>query len=134
MGLAAAKYITAWDHWIAFTVLGLLGLHMIYVGLKPESEHGATGATQRKDSFWSLAATGLATSIDAMAVGVGLAFLDVNIAVVALVIGLTTLVMVTLGIMLGRVLGSLAGKRAEIVGGLMLIGIGAAILYEHLSA
>ena len=134
LGLAAAKYITAWDHWIAFTVLGLLGLHMIYIGLKPESEHGATGATQRKDSFWSLAATGLATSIDAMAVGVGLAFLDVNIAVVALVIGLTTLVMVTLGIMLGRVLGSLAGKRAEIVGGLMLIGIGAAILYEHLSA
>ena len=134
LGLAAAKYITAWDHWIAFTVLGLLGLHMIYVGLKPESERGATDATQRKDSFWSLAATGLATSIDAMAVGVGLAFLDVNIAVVALVIGLTTLVMVTLGIMLGRVLGSLAGKRAEIVGGLMLIGIGAAILYEHLSA
>ena len=134
LGLAAAKYITAWDHWIAFTVLGLLGLHMIYVGLKPESEHGATNATQRRDSFWGLAATGLATSIDAMAVGVGLAFLDVNIAVVALVIGLTTLVMVTLGIMLGRVLGSLAGKRAEIVGGLMLIGIGTAILYEHLSA
>ena len=73
-------------------------------------------------------------SRDALAVGVGLAFLDVNIVIVALVIGLTTLIMVTLGIMLGRVLGSLAGKRAEIFGGLMLIGIGAAILYEHLSA
>ena len=134
LGLAAAKYITAWDHWIAFTMLGVLGLHMIYVGLKPESEHGATNATKRGNSFWSLAATGLATSIDALAVGVGLAFLDMNIVVVALVIGLTTLVMVTLGVMLGRVLGSLAGKRAEIVGGLMLIGIGAAILYDHLSA
>jgi putative Mn2+ efflux pump MntP len=58
----------------------------------------------------------------------------VNIGVVALVIGLTTLVMVTLGIMLGRILGSLAGKRAEIIGGVMLIAIGATILYEHLSA
>ena len=133
-GLAAAKYITAWDHWIAFTLLGLLGLHMIYAGLKPESEGAATDAAKRRHSFWSLAATGLATSIDAMAVGVGLAFLDVSIGVVALVIGLTTLVMVTLGIMLGRILGSLAGKRAEIMGGVMLIAIGATILYEHLSA
>ncbi len=134
LGLAAAKYIAAWDHWIAFTLLGLLGLHMIYAGLKPERAEDAIDEIKRKDGFWGLAATGLATSIDAMAVGVGLAFLDVNIVVVALVIGLTTLVMVTLGIMLGRILGSLAGKRAEIVGGLMLIGIGTAILYEHLSA
>lgn len=134
LGLTAAKYITAWDHWIAFTLLGLLGLHMVYVGLKPESEGGATDATERMHGFWSLAATGLATSIDAMVVGVGLAFLDVNIGVVALVIGLTTLVMVTLGIMLGRILGRLAGKRAEIIGGFMLIAIGTAILYEHLSA
>ena len=68
-----------------------------------------------------------------MAVGVGLAFLDAEIAVVAVVIGLTTLVMVTIGIMLGRTLGRLAGKRAEIAGGVLLILIGAAILYEHLS-
>ena len=134
LGLAAVQYISAWDHWIAFTVLGLLGLHMIYAGLKPESEREATDNSKRGDGFWSLAATGFATSIDAMAIGVGLAFLEVNIFIVALVIGLTTLVMVTLGIMLGRVVGSLAGKRAEIVGGLMLIGIGAAILYEHSSA
>lgn len=134
LGLAAAKYITAWDHWIAFTLLGLLGLHMIYVGLRPGSEGGATDSSKRGHGFWSLAATGLATSIDAMVVGVGLAFLDVNIGIVALVIGLTTFVMVTLGIMLGRVLGSLAGKRAEIVGGFILIAIGAATLYEHLSA
>ena len=107
---------------------------MIYVGYKPEDDRGATDTTKRMDNFWSLAATGFATSIDAMAVGVGLAFVDVNIVIVALVIGITTLVMVTLGVMLGRVLGTVAGKRAEIVGGLMLLGIGAAILYEHLSA
>lgn len=134
LGTAAAKYITAWDHWIAFTLLGLLGLRMISVGLKPEDDRGATDATRRRRDFWSLAATGFATSIDAMAVGVGLAFLDVNISIIALVIGLTTLVMVTLGIMLGRILGTLAGKRAEIMGGLLLIAIGATVLYEHLSA
>jgi len=132
--LAKERRFSSRKHWIAFTLLGLLGLHMIYAGLKPESEGAATDAAKRMHGFWSLAATGLATSIDAMAVGVGLAFLDVNIGVVALVIGLTTLVMVTLGIMLGRILGSLAGKRAEIIGGFMLIAIGAAILYEHLSA
>jgi putative Mn2+ efflux pump MntP len=134
LGQAAAKYITAWDHWIAFSLLSVLGLHMIYAGVKPESEGDATGVMKQTHSFWSLAATGFATSIDAMAVGVGLAFLEVNIGVVALVIGLTTLVMVTLGIMLGRVLGRLAGKRAEIGGGALLIAIGTTILYEHLSA
>lgn len=133
LGLAAAKHVTAWDHWIAFTVLGLLGVHMVYAGLKPENEGDAMEATDH-NGFWTLAATGLATSIDAMAVGVGLAFLDVSIGIVALVIGLTTLVMVTLGIMLGRMLGSVVGKRAEIMGGLMLIAIGATILHEHLSA
>lgn len=134
LGLAAAQYIIAWDHWIAFTLLGLLGMHMIHAGLKRDSVGGAAEVIKRKHGFWSLAATGFATSIDAMVVGVGLAFLDVNIGVVALVIGLTTMVMVTLGIMLGRILGSLAGKRAEIIGGIMLIAIGAGILYEHVSA
>jgi manganese efflux pump family protein len=131
LGLAAAAYVTAWDHWIAFVLLGLLGGRMIHAGLRKTPEDDPDAAPARH-GFWNLAATGFATSIDAMAVGVGLAFLDVNIAVVATVIGICTLVMVTTGIMLGRVLGALAGKRAEIIGGLILIGIGAAILYEHL--
>ncbi|AKC86916.1 manganese efflux pump MntP family protein [Pseudoxanthomonas suwonensis] len=130
LGTAASRYITAWDHWIAFAVLGLLGLHMIWNGTRPDD--GAEEAP-RRHGFWSLAATGLGTSIDAMAVGVSLAFLDAPIGLVAAVIGLCTLVMVTAGIMLGRVLGALAGKRAEIVGGAIMILIGAAILYEHLT-
>jgi manganese efflux pump family protein len=69
-----------------------------------------------------------------MAVGVGLAFLDGNIVPIAAAIGLTTFLMVTAGVMLGRMLGAVAGKRAEIVGGLLLIGIGTAILHEHLGA
>lgn len=134
LGRAAAQYVEAWDHWIAFVLLAALGTHMIIAGLRPEPEEAPLEDNGKRSGFWLLAATGLATSIDAMAVGVGLAFLDVNIAIVAAVIGLCTLVMVTLGIMLGRVLGSLAGKRAEIVGGMILIVIGSGILYEHLHA
>jgi len=70
-------------------------------------------------------------SVDAAAGS--LAFLDVNIVATAAAIGFTTLVMVTAGVMLGRVLGAIAGRRAEMLGGLLLLGIGGAILFEHLS-
>jgi len=132
LGLAAAAYVTAWDHWIAFCLLGALGLRMIVAGLRKDAPDD-DDAAPKPHGFWNLAATGFATSIDAMAVGVGLAFLDVNIVLVATVIGICTLVMVTTGVMLGRALGALVGKRAEIIGGLILIAIGSVILYEHLS-
>ena len=132
LGVAAARYVTAWDHWIAFVLLGGLGLRMVYAGLG-ESEQDLVSKPNRH-SFWLLAATGFATSIDAMAVGVGIAFLDEDIFPIAGAIGLTTFLMVTAGVMLGRVLGTVAGKRAEIVGGLLLIVIGTTILVEHLGA
>jgi putative Mn2+ efflux pump MntP len=132
LGRVAVDYVAAWDHWIAFVLLGGIGLHMIRAGMRGDDEEDAP----KPDShgFWLLALTGFATSIDAMAVGVGLGFLGVGILPVAAAIGLTTFVMVTLGVMLGRVLGAIAGKRAEIVGGVLLIGIGCAILVEHLRA
>ncbi|MFC5527046.1 manganese efflux pump MntP family protein [Rhodanobacter ginsengisoli] len=132
LGKGASRYIDAWGHWIAFGLLLLLGLHMVWNGFKPETDEPVDEA--KKHGFATLAITGLSTSIDALAVGVGLAFVDVPIAAVALVIGLCTFVMVTLGIMLGRVLGAMVGKRAEVIGGIILIGVGAAIVYEHLSA
>lgn len=130
IGQAASNFVTEWDHWIAFTLLLLLGLHMIYAGLRPEQDEAPEKA--RSHSFWVLAVTAFATSIDALAVGVGLAFVDVDIWVAALAIGLATMTMVTLGVMLGRVIGTAIGQKAEIIGGLVLIGVGAAILYEHL--
>lgn len=132
LGIAAASYVEAWDHWIAFALLGALGVRMILAGLTSAQEDERPKPVRH--SFWLLAVTGFATSIDAMAIGVGLAFLDTNIIPVAFAIGLTTLVMVTAGVMLGRVLGAVAGRRAEIVGGLLLIGIGGAILHDHLRA
>lgn len=131
MGVAAAPYVKAIDHWIAFGVLALLGVRMVFGGLQADEADGPADKPARH-SFWLLAATGLGTSIDALAVGVGLAFVDASILPVALAIGATTFVMVTAGVMLGRVLGAVAGQRAEIVGGIILIGIGTAILVEHL--
>ncbi|MHC9086666.1 manganese efflux pump MntP [Luteimonas sp. RIT-PG2_3] len=132
LGYAASSYIEAWDHWIAFGLLSLLGLHMIWKSLAADADQAP--AEGLRGGTFAVALTGLATSIDAMAVGVGLAFVDVSIVAVALVIGLCTFGMVTLGVMAGRVLGTLIGKRAEMLGGLVLIAVGATILYEHLSA
>ena len=129
IGQAAASFAQEWDHWIAFTLLLLLGVHMIYAGLRPEADEQEE--KPKSHSFWLLAATAFATSIDALAVGVGLAFVDVNIWGAALAIGLATMTMVTIGVMLGRLIGTAIGQKAEILGGLVLIGVGAAILYEH---
>ena len=76
--------------------------------------------------------TAFSTSIDAMAVGVSLAFINVNIWIAAALIGLATTLMVTIGIMLGRAIGAVMGHRAEIFGGLTLVAVGAWILYGHL--
>lgn len=134
IGTAAARHVEAWDHWIAFVLLLGLGVHMIHAGLRSDVDEASATDRDGHEPLLKLAIAGFATSIDAMAVGVGLAFADVNIAVVAAVIGLCTFTLVTVGIMLGRALGTVIGKRAEIAGGVILIAVGSAILYEHLTA
>ncbi len=136
LGRAASSYLSAYDHWIAFVLLGALGTHMMIAGLRngPDDANDAEAKTPKRHGLLGLATTGFATSIDAMAVGVSLAFLDVHIGVVAVVVGLCTFSMVTAGVMLGRALGNLIGKRAEILGGLILVIVGSVILYEHLGA
>ncbi len=131
LGYSAAAYVRDWDHWIAFTLLTLLGGRMIVSSLRSPAKRAVEKPSSH--SFWVLAMTGFATSIDAMAVGVGLALLNVNIFPIAAAIGSATFVMVTLGVMVGRVLGKIAGRWAEASGGLVLIGIGAMILYGHLA-
>jgi putative Mn2+ efflux pump MntP len=129
LGHVAAPYVEAWDHWIAFTLLAVLGLRMIVAGLGADGEEDSKPASH---SFLALAVTGFATSIDAMAVGASLAFLGADIAITAAAIGFSTFVMVSIGVMVGRGLGAIAGKRAEVVGGIVLIAIGCIILYEHI--
>lgn len=130
LGYTASSFVKNWDHWIAFTLLSVLGMRMIFAALKAPAE--AEVEKPMRHGFWLLAITGFATSIDAMVVGVGLALLDENILSIAAAIGLATFCMVTLGVMVGRLLGRFAGRWAEAIGGLLLIGIGSMILYEHL--
>lgn len=132
IGRGAAQYVADWDHWVAFGLLLILGLHMIVEGHKQDDPDDETiNKKPNKHGLIILAVTAFATSIDAMAVGVGLAFINVNIVLTAAAIGLATFTMVTIGFMLGRGLGVIVGKRAEIFGGIVLIGVGCTILYEH---
>ena len=130
LGYTASSFVKSWDHWIAFTLLSVLGIRMIFAALQVRDETDAQ--KPMRHGFWLLAITGFATSIDAMVVGVGLAFLDENILPIAAAIGFVTFFMVTLGVMVGRLMGRFAGRWAEAIGGILLICFCSVILYEHL--
>jgi Predicted membrane protein len=129
LGTLAQPVIEAWDHWIAFGLLAALGTHMIHKALR---QAGGDGPAPERTGPWAIVLAGLATSIDAMAAGASLALVEVDILAVAAVIGLCTFAMVSIGVMAGRTLGSLVGRRAEIAGGVVLVLVGASILYGHL--
>jgi len=131
LGLVAAGLVQQVDHWIAFGLLAIVGGKMIWEARKPASAEGVENTPSRVGP-WALVATAIGTSIDAAAVGVGLAFLGVNIWLIAACIGLTTFVLTTIGMMIGRAVGLRFGKVAELIGGLALIGVGTTILVEHL--
>lgn len=129
LGIVAAGLVEKVDHWIAFTLLLIVGGKMIWEGVKA---HEADDAAPRRSGPWALIATAIGTSIDAAAVGVGLAFIGANIWVIAASIGFTTFVLTTIGMLIGKAVGTRFGKTAEIIGGVALIGLGTAILLEHL--
>ena len=129
LGMLASQFILEWNHWIAFILLVFLGGRMIVEGFRGDSDEACEAP--HRHGFWLLVTTAFATRLDAMAVGVGLAFLQVSIVTTALAIGCATFLMSTLGIMVGRFIGPLLGKRAEILGGIVLIGIGSEILWSH---
>lgn len=128
LGMLASQFVLEWNHWIAFILLTFLGGRMIIEGIRNDVDEDQP---VHRHGFWLLVTTAIATSLDAMAVGVGLAFLQVNIIATALAIGCATLIMSTLGMMIGRFIGPLLGKRAEILGGVVLMGIGAQIMWSH---
>ncbi|HBR3174075.1 TPA: manganese efflux pump MntP [Klebsiella pneumoniae] len=129
LGMLASQFILEWNHWIAFILLVFLGGRMIVEGFRGDSDEACEAP--HRHGFWLLVTIAFATSLDAMAVGVGLAFLQVSIVTTALAIGCATFIMSTLGMMVGRFIGPLLGKRAEILGGIVLIGIGSEILWSH---
>ena len=133
LGAQFEHLIKAFDHWIAFGLLLIIGVNMIREALSEEDDDecdencGCTG-------FKTMLMMAIATSIDALAVGVSFAFLEVNIWKSVLVIGITTFLFSFVGVKIGNIFGSRYSKIAEIIGGVILIGIGVKILLEHLMA
>jgi putative Mn2+ efflux pump MntP len=127
-GLTVQRWLAAVDHWIAFALLGAVGGRMLW-----ESRHAADDSRSGDPTRgWSLVALSVATSLDALAVGLTLAMLEVRIWFAAVTIGLVAGGLTLIGMTVGRRLGRAWGPRVEVGGGLLLIGIGAKILVEHL--
>ena len=124
------RIIERFDHWVAFGLLALIGGRMIWesFGMSDEEKACRPDQTQGK----RLLILALATSIDALAVGLSLGVVRTGILYPAAIIGVTSFVLTVAGAKLGPVVGRVVGKRAELAGGLILIGIGVKILVEHL--
>ena len=129
LGSRFASYIERWDHWIAFVLLAFIGGNMIRESREQEEEEIEHGGSIRYRELFTLA---VATSIDALAVGVSFAFLGVHIAPAVTLIGCTTFVLTLVGVWVGNLFGSRYKSRAELTGGIILILIGVRILLEHL--
>ncbi len=129
VGTTVAHYIQAFDHWITFGLLAFVGARMIRSGLDKD------GANNRSDLSrgWTMILLSIAVSIDALAIGLSLALIGVFVWYPAIVIGVVTGLMSLLGLRIGNGLGKRFGKTMEIIGGLVLIGIGVRILVEHLA-
>ncbi len=126
-GRAMRRYIEAFDHWIAFALLTIIGIKMIWDAACRDGR----SEKPARHSFAVLALTAIGTSIDALAVGVTLAILNANILPAALAIGAATFAMTALGIMVGHAIGAKLGRGAEAAGGMVLMAIGAGILIQH---
>jgi putative Mn2+ efflux pump MntP len=128
VGTQFAATVTAIDHWVAFVLLGAIGIKMIRDSRGSASIVEACDVTLSHKKLLTLA---VATSIDALAVGVSFAFLRVNIASAAVTIGITTFILSVIGVKVGNVFGARFKAKAELAGGLILIGMGLKILLEH---
>lgn len=131
LGSQFAGYIQSIDHWVAFGLLLLIGGNMAREALSPEEEEVACAVSAKLD-YKQLLLMAIATSIDALAVGVTFAFLEVSIVPAVSIIGCTTFCLSMVGVAVGNFFGARYKRRAELSGGIILILLGAKILLEHL--
>lgn len=142
LGSQLERFITQLDHWIAFGLLAAVGGKMLREAFADEQDvenqgrapTDATGSSRVLIAPRELLVLSVATSIDALAVGISLAFLDVNIVAAATLIGVVTALLSLAGVVIGQRAGARFRRPAEVVGGLVLIGIGLKILFDHLGA
>ena len=127
LGKAVSQELTNLAYWIAFFVLGAIGVNMVLSGLKNQETRGDPEGL----GMVALLMLALATSIDALAVGVTLSFIRADVTLAAVAVGTVTFVLSVCGVFVGKYLSSLIGKRAELIGGVILIAIGIKILVEN---
>jgi len=127
-GSTVVDMIQTFDHWMAFGLLALIGGKMIWEGFEKESDGGKADQTRG----WPLLLLSIATSIDALAVGFSFSLLKTPILFPAAIIGVVCFLMTAVGMIFGKGLARIFGKKVEILGGLVLIAIGVKILLEHL--
>ena len=133
LGSLFAEAIEAFDHWVAFGLLVIVGINMLKEALEKEDESGDDPEKDADLSVRTMFLTAVATSIDALAVGISLAMVgSVNIWLAAAFIGICTCLLSALGVKIGNVFGSRYEKKAELAGGVILILLGVKILLEHL--
>lgn len=133
LGVQFKDIITSIDHWIAFILLGLIGANMIREALSPEDECECCGQDGDLLEIREMLGLAVATSIDALAIGVTFAFLSVDIVPAVSFIGVTTFVISMAGVKIGNIFGSKYKSKSELAGGVILILMGLKILLEHLS-
>lgn len=129
VGRTVVDAVASYDHWLAFILLALIGGKMIWGSFRTEESRPA--GTDITKGF-TLIVLSVATSIDALAVGLTFAFLEVNITLASVTIGVVAFLVTVIGFLAGRKAGKLMGKRAKAIGGLILIAIGLRILLTHL--
>ncbi len=129
LGQSVAGKIQNVDHWVAFGLLSLVGGHMIWESIHADTEQKEINDPTRG---WRLFVLSIATSIDALAVGLSLSLLRISIWLPSVVIGIVTAVLTALGLQLGCRLGNAFGRKMDLAGGLVLIALGVKILVEHL--
>ena len=130
LGVKFTKYIESVDHWIAFVLLAVIGVNMIREALSGDDDKEEMPADYLNHKKFVVLA--IATSIDALAVGVSFAFLSVNIISSAVTIGITTFLFSVAAVVIGKKIGDIIKNKAEILGGVILIIIGIKILLEHI--
>lgn len=128
LGVQFKNQITAIDHWIAFVLLGIIGVNMIKEACSKDDEEEVKANLDVKTMFM----LAIATSIDALAVGITFAFLSVNLVHAVTFIGITTFILSAVGVGIGNIFGTKYKAKAEIAGGIILILLGTKILLEHL--
>lgn len=133
LGALFADAIEAFDHWVAFALLAIIGINMLKEALEKKDESGDNPEKDADLSVKTMFLMAVATSIDALAVGISLAMVGgVNIWLAAAFIGICTCLLSALGVKIGNVFGSRYEKKAELAGGVILILLGVKILLEHL--